>query len=81
MIFKNSKVYDIIKDFAYILAAVETLWLALGEIWNFPYTAQIGASIAAVQAFLLALLKISSVQYNKMLKEEEEAKEIMNGDA
>lgn len=82
MIFKNNKVYDVLSYVAgVVLPALETLWLTLGNIWGFSYTVKIGATIAAVDVFLGALLKISSHQYKKMQKEEAEAKEVMNGDA
>lgn len=66
MIFKNSKVYDALKWVALtVLPAIEALWLTLGGIWNFPYVTEIGATIAAVDVFLGALLGISNVQYKK----------------
>ena len=40
MIFKNST-YDILKDIAlYVLPALATLILALGNIWGIPYAAK-----------------------------------------
>lgn len=66
MIFKDSKVYDILKWIALtVLPAIEALWLTLGGIWNFPYVTEIGATIAAVDVFLGALLGISNVKFKK----------------
>ena len=64
MIFKDSKVYDTFKWIASVgLPALTALWLALGQIWNIPYTNQIGATLAAITAFACALLGISSMKY------------------
>lgn len=82
MIFKESKIYDVLKWFVTVfLPALETLWLTIGDIWGLPYVVPIGATIAAIIAFLGALLGISSIQYNKKMKEEAEAKEVIGDDA
>ena len=65
MIFKSSKHYDILKFWALVvLPAVATLYFALAQIWGFPCGEQIVGTITAVDAFLGALLGISSAQYN-----------------
>lgn len=62
----NNKVYDILKFICQIaLPAVGTLYFALAGIWGFPYGEQIVGTITAVDAFLGALLGLSSVAYNK----------------
>ena len=61
-----NKVYDVLKWIAMVFfPTFETLWLTLGNIWNFPYTVEIGATIAAVGLFIGGLLGISSIQYNR----------------
>ncbi len=66
MIFKNSKVYDILKWIALVvLPALSTLYIGLGQFWNIPYPSQIAGTIMLVDAFLGALLGISSIQYAK----------------
>lgn len=66
MIFENSKIYDILKFVALtVLPAIETLWLTLGNIWHFPYVVEIGATIAAVDVFLGALIGISAKNFYK----------------
>ena len=66
----SNKTYDILKFIALkVLPALATLWLTLGEIWNFPYTAQIGATITALDAFLGVLLGISTKNYYKELED------------
>ena len=60
----SNKTYDILKYFAQIvLPALATLYFALSQIWGFPYGEEIVGTIAAVDAFLGAVLKISSDQY------------------
>ena len=74
MIF-NSKVYDVLKWIALVaLPATTTLWLALASIWGWPYAEAIGATLAAITAFLGALLGVSSVQYAKKLENEKGGK-------
>lgn len=62
----SNKVYDILKFIAQILLpALGTLYFALAKIWGFPYAAEIVGTISAIDAFLGALLGISTAQYNK----------------
>ena len=62
----SNKLYDILKYIAQIvLPALGTLYFALAKIWSFPYGAEIVGTITAVDAFLGALLKISTDQYNQ----------------
>lgn len=60
----DSKTYDILKYFAQIvLPALGTLYFALSQIWGFPYGEEVVGTIAAIDAFLGAILKVSSDQY------------------
>ena len=69
----SNKVYDVLKYIALILLpALGTLYFALAKIWGFPYAAEIVGTISAVDAFLGALLKISTDNYNKENAEEPE---------
>lgn len=62
---KNPKVYDTLKGIVmYLVPAMEFLVLSLGEIWDIPYYAKVGASIAAVGTFIAILLGISTYKYN-----------------
>lgn len=66
----NNKIYDILKFIAQIvLPALGTLYSALAGIWGFPYGEQIVGTIVAIDAFLGALLGISSAQYYKTGKD------------
>jgi hypothetical protein len=62
----SNKVYDVLKWIALILLpALGTLYFALAKIWGFPYSAEIVGTISAVDAFLGALLGISTANYKK----------------
>ena len=62
----SNKTYDVLKYIAQIiLPALGTLYFALGSIWGFPYCEQIVGTVTAVDAFLGAILKISTNAYNK----------------
>lgn len=62
----SNKLYDILKYIAQIgLPALGALYFALSTIWGFPYGEQIVGTITAIDAFLGALLGISTVQYRK----------------
>lgn len=62
----SNKLYDVLKYIAMIaLPAIGTLYFALSGIWGLPYGEQIVGTVTAVDAFLGALLQISSSQYAK----------------
>ena len=62
----SNKLYDILKYIAQIvLPALGTLYFALAKIWGFPYATEIVGTISVVDAFLGAVLKISTDQYNQ----------------
>jgi len=62
----NNKTYDVLKWVAQILLpAVGTLYFALAQIWRLPYGEEIVGTITAIDAFLGAILGISTYQYNK----------------
>lgn len=71
MIFKNDKVYDVLKDILYALPLVATFVLTIGAIWNIPYYEAIAGTITAVATLLAGLLKYSSIKYNRQDKFEE----------
>lgn len=62
----NDELYDVLKWIAQIvLPAVATFYFAIAQIWGLPYAEQIVGTITAIDAFLGALLGISTVQYKK----------------
>ena len=70
----SNKVYDVLKYVAQIvLPAVATLYFAIAQIWGLPYGEQIVGTITAVDAFLGAILRISTIQYEKLEEEGKDA--------
>lgn len=66
MIFKNSKVYDVLKWIALTgLYGLGILIAGLGQIWKIPYTTQIVTTIDLVGVVLGIWLGISSIKYAK----------------
>lgn len=66
----SNKLYDCLKWVAQILLpALATLYFGLAKIWNLPYSEEIVATITALDLFLGAILGISTIQYNKQIKE------------
>lgn len=62
----TNDMYDLLKWIAQIvLPALGVLYFALAKIWNLPYGTEIVGTISAIDAFLGALLGISTMQYNK----------------
>ena len=62
----RNKVYDVLKWIAqYLLPALGTLYFALSTIWGFPYGEQVVGTITAIDAFLGAILGLSSATYYK----------------
>jgi hypothetical protein len=70
----NDKTYNLLKWIAMVvLPAMGTLYFALAGIWGFPFGEEIVGTITAIDAFLGALLGISSAAYKKnMINKEEE---------
>lgn len=67
----SNKIYDVLKWIAQILLpAIGTLYFAIASIWGLPYAEQIVGTITAIDAFLGALLGISTMQYNKQQEDE-----------
>lgn len=62
----TNKLYDELKWIAQILIpALATLYFAIAQIWNLPYAEQIVGTMTAIDAFLGALLGISTYNYKK----------------
>ena len=62
----SNKVYDVLKKVAQVwLPALGTLYFALSQIWGLPYGEAIVGTITAVDAFLGAVLGISTHLYTK----------------
>jgi hypothetical protein len=69
----NDKLYDVLKWLCLIvLPAIGTLYYALAGIWGFPYGEQVVGTITAIDTFLGALIGISTLNYNKEEKIDED---------
>lgn len=66
MIFKNSKNYDKVKTIALIMPLFITLFGAIGEIWEIPYTDKIVLTLTAINGFIGGLVKLSNARFNKL---------------
>lgn len=61
----SNEAYDILKFIAQLLLpALGTLYFAIAGIWGLPYGEQIVGTITAVDAFLGAILKVSTDAYH-----------------
>lgn len=62
----KNRTYDVLKWIAQILLpALGTLYFALAQIWGLPYGEEVVGTITAIDAFLGAILGISSAAYKK----------------
>ena len=62
----SNRQFDVLKSIAQVwLPALATLYFALSQIWGLPYGEAIVGTITAVDAFLGAVLGISTHLYNK----------------
>lgn len=60
----KQKLYDTLAWIArYLLPALAALWTALARLWGLPYSAEVAGTLAALAAFLNAVLGLSSVGY------------------
>lgn len=72
MLIKNNQTYDVLKEIALtVLPALSVLYLALAGLWGLPYPQQVSGTIMAVDAFLGAILHVSSKKYNETKAEED----------
>lgn len=62
----NDKIYDALKWIALVfLPALGVLYAFLASAWGWPYAEEVPETIMAVEAFLGAILGVSTAQYNK----------------
>lgn len=60
----SNETFDLLKYFAQIiLPALATLYFALSQIWGLPCGEEVVGTITAIDAFLGAVLRISSNEY------------------
>lgn len=69
----SNKTYDILVWIAQVvLPALSALIVSLADIWGIENGVTISATIMAVDAFMGALLKVSSINYSKKSVGDEE---------
>lgn len=67
MLFKNSKLYDVLKWVA--LVALDALGIAyesLAEVWNLPLGDEVMKTCTIFSVLIGTLIGVSSYKYNKM---------------
>lgn len=61
----TDRTYDILKWVCIIvLPAIATLYTGIAKIWTLPYATEIPETIIVIDAFLGALLGVSTIQYH-----------------
>jgi hypothetical protein len=72
MIFKNEKVYDLLKWLALVcLPAINVFFLTIAEAWQFDINVKaISVTICAVSTLIGALIGISGIKYQALLNTE-----------
>lgn len=74
MIFKSSKLYDVLKWIALVgCYALNYLWVNLAEIWGFPYADAIGKTITVIGCFIGILIGVSGIKYKLLNSEDNQA--------
>lgn len=64
-----NKLYDVLKWLCMlVLPALALLVQTVFAIWHIPYGEQISATIVAINAFLGAVIGVSTIGYNKQNK-------------
>ena len=62
----NDKLYSVAKwTAAILLPSLQVLWLALAPTWHIGLVNEVSVTIAALNAFLGALVGVSNIQYVK----------------
>lgn len=87
MVFKNNKVYDVLKYLALVVFdAIGVAYKGIAEVWNLPYGSEIMQTCVILSIFVGTLIGISNYKYNKTEliaqydQEEENAMEIETGE-
>ena len=65
MIFKDNKIYDILKLVALVALPLGTFISSLCGIWGIPYGEQIHQTFVALDVLLGAFVTVSNIAYNK----------------
>jgi hypothetical protein len=66
----TNKQYDSIKQIALIAAPLAVLLSTILKVWHVPYTAEITATLAAINVFLGSFVSIQKAMYDKKNEED-----------
>lgn len=70
MIFKNNKIYNVLKYFALVVFnAIGVFYKGIAEIWNLPYGNEVALTCSALALLVGTLIGISSYKYNNLEEE------------
>ena len=70
MIFKNDKIYNVLKYFALVVFnAIGVFYKGIAEIWNLPYGNEVALTCSALALLVGTLIGISSYKYNNLEEE------------
>ena len=61
----NDKTYDILNKIQRWIPALGVFYLALCQIWHFPFGDEVNNTIVAVAALMATTLEIANGQYHK----------------
>lgn len=67
MVFKNSKVYDVIKFIARYIGPIVIFLTSIINIWGIPYGEQIIATLGAIEILLNSFVSVSKKRYTEMI--------------
>lgn len=77
----SNKVYDILKWCCILfIPALATLYRGLAGIWGWAFVEEIPQSLITIDAFLGAILGISTIDYNKKQEELAEVRRLNGQD-
>lgn len=69
----SDSMYDFLKTISiYVIPSIATLWLTVGQVWDLPYTVEIGTTISAIGVCIAGCIGLSTAAYNKAVREEHE---------
>lgn len=67
MIFKNNKIYNVLKYLSLIVFdALGLAYEQLAEVWNLPYGTEIMRTCVIISTFIGALIGLSNARFNKL---------------
>lgn len=67
MIFKNNKIYNVLKYLSLIVFdALGLAYEQLAEVWNLPYGTEIMRTCVIISTLIGALIGLSNARFNKL---------------